>query len=109
MTKPSGRASNGREMPLSDSASSAAKPARAIPVSAASDPPATTASASPPCTARTAAPRAWAPAARGGGGGGGGAGARRAGGHDAEGGAAQVVAHGDCRRARVAHHERHDE
>ncbi len=64
ITKPSRRASNGREMPASDIASSAPKAAVASGVSAASEPPVTTASASPDWIARTAAPIAWAPAAQ---------------------------------------------
>ena len=63
MTKPSRSASNGREMPLSDSASSAAKAAVASGVSAASEPPVTTASASPAWIMRAAAPIECAPAA----------------------------------------------
>ena len=55
ITKPSRRASNGREMPLLDSASSAPKAARASGVSPASEPPATTASASPVWSMRSAA------------------------------------------------------
>ena len=64
MTKPSRRASNGREMPVGDSASSAAKAARASGVSAASEPPVTTASASPYWIMRAASPIACAPAAQ---------------------------------------------
>jgi hypothetical protein len=47
MTKPSRSASKGRETPLGDSASSAAKAAFESGVSAASEPPVTTASATP--------------------------------------------------------------
>ena len=64
MTKPSRRASKGREIPVGEVASSAAKAARASGVSAASEPPVTTASASPAWTMRTAAPMACAPAAQ---------------------------------------------
>ena len=63
MTKPSRRRSNGREMPVSDRASSEAKAARDSGVSAASPPPVTTASASPDWTRRMAVPIAFAPAA----------------------------------------------
>ena len=56
ITKPSRRASNGREMPVSDTASSAAKAAFESGVSAASEPPVTTASASPASIMRAAAP-----------------------------------------------------
>src|SRR3954462_4738372 len=64
MMKPSRRASNGRQTPLVDVASRAANAARASGVSAASEPPATTASASPVCTIRTAVAIALAPAAQ---------------------------------------------
>ena len=64
MTKPSRRRSNGREMPVSDSASSEANAARDSGVSAASPPPVTTASASPCWIIRVAAPIEFAPAAQ---------------------------------------------
>jgi hypothetical protein len=64
ITKPSRRASKGREMPVSESASRAAKAALASGVSAASEPPVTTASASPAWIMRADAPIAWAPAAQ---------------------------------------------
>ena len=62
MTKPSRRASNGREMPVSESASSAANAAHDSGVSAASEPPVTTASASPAWIRRAEMPIACAPA-----------------------------------------------
>ncbi len=64
ITKPSRRASNGREMPLSDSASSAAKAAFESGVSAASEPPVTTASARPDWIRPAELPIACAPAAQ---------------------------------------------
>ena len=64
MTKPSRSASNGREMPTSLMASSAPKAAVASGVSAASEPPVTTASASPHWIMRAAVPIACAPAAQ---------------------------------------------
>ena len=64
ITKPSRRASKGREMPLSDSASRAAKAAFDSGVSAASEPPVTTASAAPDWIRLAAVPIACAPAAQ---------------------------------------------
>ena len=64
ITKPSRRASNGREMPLSDSASSAANAALDSGVSAASEPPVTTASAMPDWIRLADVPIACAPAAQ---------------------------------------------
>ena len=63
MTKPSRRASKGRDIPLGEVASIAAKAALASGVSAASDPPTMAASASPAWIMRRPAPIAWAPAA----------------------------------------------
>ena len=64
MTKPSRRASKGREMPLSDSASRAANAALESGVSAASEPPVTTASAAPDWIRAADVPIACAPAAQ---------------------------------------------
>jgi len=64
ITKPSRRASKGRETPVGESASRAAKEARASGTSAASDPPVTAASAPPHSISRAASPIAWAPAAQ---------------------------------------------
>ena len=63
ITKPSRRASNGREIPLVEVASIAAKAALASDVRAASEPPTIAASASPAWIMRIPAPIAWAPAA----------------------------------------------
>jgi hypothetical protein len=63
ITKPSRRASNGREMPVWERASRALNAARASGVKPASEPPATTASASPACSMRSAPPIACAPEA----------------------------------------------
>ena len=64
MTKPSRRASNGREIPCGDSASIELKHAKQKSVSADSAPPQTTASASPYWIIRSAEPTAWAPLAQ---------------------------------------------
>ena len=64
MMKPSRRASNGREMPTVEVASSAPKAARDSGVSAASEPPVSTASASPVWIMRTEVASAFAPAAQ---------------------------------------------
>ena len=64
MTKPSRRASNGRETPVGESALIEANAARASGVSDASAPPVMTASASPQRIIRWAMPIAWAPAAQ---------------------------------------------
>ena len=61
MTKPSRSLSNGREMPRSESASSAANAALESGVSAASEPPVTTASTRPDSIIIFAAPMASAP------------------------------------------------
>ncbi len=63
MTKPSRRASNGREMPLRDSAPMRSKAAMHSGVIPASVPPATTTSASPRSIMRFASPIAWLPVA----------------------------------------------
>ena len=80
-------------MPALESASRALKAACASGVSAASEPPATTASASPAWIIRSAAPIACAPEAQ----------AELT----ANDGAAQVVAHRQRAGAGVAHHQRH--
>ena len=64
MTKPSRRASNGRETPSRDVAPIRANAAREVPHSADSAPPATTTSASPRSIIRLASPSAWAPVAQ---------------------------------------------
>ena len=63
MTKPSRRASNGRETPLGEIAPIFSKHARDSGVSGASAAPVTTASASPCWIIRSAVPIAWLPAA----------------------------------------------
>ena len=64
ITKPSRRASNGREMPVGESACIELKQAKPKSVSVASAPPETTASASPYWIMRSAEPMAWAPLAQ---------------------------------------------
>ena len=64
ITNPSRRASNGREMPVGDSACMFSKHANANFVNAASVPPQTTASASPYWIIRSAEPSACAPDAQ---------------------------------------------
>ena len=61
MTKPSRRRSNGRDIPVGDSACSALKQAKPNAVSVASAPPTTTASASPYWIMRRAEPTACPP------------------------------------------------
>ena len=64
MMKPSRSRSNGEEMPRRDSAPMRLNAARQSPVSAASEPPATTTSASPRWIMRVASPIACAPVAQ---------------------------------------------
>ena len=63
MTKPSRSMSNGRLIPLDDSAVILVKPATAVGVKGASVPPASTASHRSSAMSRAAFPTAWVPAA----------------------------------------------